>query len=339
MTVHRSEQTPTIPASPTPASVRPAQSAVGLAFGLVAFGLWGAFPLYIDALQPSSANEILAHRVAWAGVLLLLLALVRSRVPSLLGALTDTRTLVLLSISTVLIAVNWWTYTWAVNAGHVLQASLGYYLNPLINIGLGFVFLRERLRPCQWASVTLAVLGVGFLVYRMLATTLAGQHTAVETSPYLVVFIPLILAFSFASYGLIRKIAAVDSITGLTLETLLLTPLCFTYIFRIHGSSESTFLVGDALRLHDWLLIAGGVVTAVPLLCFTSAARRLRLATLGMIQYIAPTGQFLLAVLHFDEKVTGAHKFAFTCIWIAITLYTIDSWGAIRRSRSAAQPQ
>jgi len=306
---------------------RESHTAAGVTLGVVAFGWWGMFPLYLRALHPASANEILAHRVAWAAVFLVLLAVARSQVRAVLQLLLETRTLMLLSASTVLIAVNWWVYTWAVNSNHVLQASLGYYLNPLVNVLLGFVFLRERLRRAQWIAVAIALTGIGFLIARMLEQTLGGDGAPEDRPTLLVTFIPLVLAVSFGSYGLLRKVASVDSVNGLTLETVLLAPLCFAYIMHEYRQASSTFLT-NGFTAHDALLVGSGAVTAVPLLCFTAAARRLRLATLGMIQYIAPTGQFLLAVLRFGEEFTNAHKVAFACIWIAVAMYSFDAWRA-----------
>lgn len=304
-------------------------TAAGIALGVIAFGWWGMFPLYLRALHPASANEILAHRVAWAAVFLTVLAAARFQIRAVLQLLLETRTLVLLSASTVLIAVNWWVYTWAVNSNHVLQASLGYYLNPLVNVLLGFVFLRERLRRVQWIAVAVAFTGVGFLIARMLEQTLGGAASDAGRPTLLVTFIPLVLALSFGMYGLLRKVASVDSVNGLTLETVLLAPLCFAYILHEYRQASSTFLT-HGFTAHDALLVGSGAVTAVPLLCFTAAARRLRLATLGMIQYIAPTGQFLLAVFRFGEQFTTAHKVAFACIWTAVALYSLDAWRASR---------
>jgi chloramphenicol-sensitive protein RarD len=229
----------------------------------------------------------------------------------------DRRTLLTLAGSTTLIALNWLTFIWAVASGQLLQASLGYYINPLVNVLLGFVFLSERLRPWQWASFALAATGVAFL-----AVSYGGFP-----------WVALVLAFSFAFYGLLRKVARLDSLSGLTMETMLLFPVMLGYWCRLLARGDSAMTTGP---LHVQVLLPlGGVITAVPLLWFAGAARRLRLSTIGFMQYIAPTFQFLLAVVAFGEPFTRAHAISFALIWVALSIYTTDTLRASRSRRTA----
>ena len=286
----------------------------GVAYGVAAYLWWGLVPIYFRAIRHVPAMEILVHRVVWSIVLLAILMRVYRRWPVALAALRDRQVRLTLLGTTTLIAINWLAFIWAVANDQVLQASLGYYINPLVNVLLGFVFLRERLRPTQGVCVLLAATGVVYLT------------VSYGTLPWLA----LLLAGSFGCYGLLRKTARVDSLVGLMLETLLLAPLMLGYFLYIVIKGQSVFVNGP---LHLTLLLPlGGVITAVPLLWFANAARRLRLATLGLLQYIAPSGQFLLAVVAFGESFTRAHLVSFVCIWTALTLYSVDAIRAARRS-------
>jgi len=298
--------------------VEQSQAMQGVIFGLAAYLWWGVVPVYFKAVAAVPALEVLAHRVIWSVVLLGFLMRVFRRWPGALASLRDRMTLLTLVGSTTLIALNWLTFIWAVASGKLLQASLGYYINPLVNVLLGFVFLSERLRAWQWVSVGLAAVSVTYL------TSTCGVFP----------WVALVLAVSFGFYGLLRKIVRLDSLSGLTLETLILSPLMFGYWFWLMGRGDSAMQTGAAGV--KWLLPLSGIVTAVPLLFFAGAARRLRLATIGFLQYIAPTMHFTLAVAVFGESFTPAHALCFAMIWIALTVYSIDAVLASRRSRIAA---
>ena len=284
---------------------------VGLACGLVAYAAWGILPVYFKALDSVSATLIVAHRIVWSLVALALLVTWLEGWGAVRDALANRKALVTLTISAALIAVNWLLYVYAINSGHILAGSLGYYLNPLANILLGRFFLRERLSRRQWTAVGIAAAGVAVLA--------AG---ALET-----LWISLTLCFSFATYGLLRKQVAVDSISGLTVETMMLVPFAGAYLAFEANRGAAVFGTSDA---HLWLLVAAGVVSTTPLLLFTEAARRLPYATVGMLQFIAPTVQFLLAVLVYGEAVSTAHAIAFVAIWTAVALYMS---GMVAKSR------
>lgn len=286
-------------------------SRAGALFALGAYGLWGVVPIYWKKLGPVPAVEVVAHRIAWSVVVVsLVLAGVRGwGVVS--AALRSKRTLAYLSATTVLIAINWGIFIWAVQTGHILQASLGYYVNPLVNVAMGVVFLKERLSRPQTLAVGLAAIGVAIL------TVAAG------TFPW----VSILLAVTFGAYGLLRKTAPVESLAGLFVETALLFPFALALI--VHRELGGHGALGTGTLGHGVLLALAGPITAVPLLLFASAARRLTLATLGFFQYIAPTLQFLLAVLLYGEKLTAAHVATFACIWIALVVFTLGRRGSL----------
>lgn len=286
-----------------------------------AFALWGLFPLYWKLTAHLPATEVLSHRIVWSLPCLAVLLAVRGRGPELRRALASRRMRLLLLASTVLITANWLTFIWAVNNDRVLDASLGYYINPLVSVLLGFLFLGERLRRLQGAAVTLAAIGVAVLTAR---------HGLPWPS--------LVLAFSFGSYGLVRKVADVPGMVGLFVEIALLGPLTVGYLawLRVHG--EGAFAAGDA-RL-DLILVAAGPVTIVPLLLFAEGVRKLTLATVGFLQYMTPTGHFVLAVALYGEPFDTAHLVAFALIWIALAVYTFDLRQHLRRAlRSTLTPR
>jgi len=287
----------------------------GVCFGVAAYLWWGLCAIYFKAVASVPALQVLAHRVVWSVILLAGLVLLQHRWERVRAAIRTRRVFLRLCITTALIANNWGIFIWAVAHGELLQASLGYFINPLINVLLGVVFLRERLRRGQLISVALACVGVGWMVARY------GQ----------VPWIALILAVSFGFYGLLRKTTPVDAIEGLAIETGLLTPLAVAFLLWQAARGQGAFAAGS-WRM-DVLLVSAGVVTAVPLIWFAAAARRLRYATLGFIQYIAPTGQFLLAVLAFGEPFTRDHLITFGLIWIALAIYSLDA--AIHTRRAA----
>lgn len=289
---------------------------IGLVCGLVAYASWGILPVYFKALDGVAATLIVAHRIVWSLVALAVLVTVLKGWGAVRSAFSDRKALVTLTISAALIGVNWLLYVYAINSGHILAGSLGYYLNPLANILLGRFFLGEDLSKRQWTAVAIAAVGVAVLA--------AG---ALET-----LWISLTLCFSFATYGLMRKRVAVDSLSGLTVETMMLLPFAVGFLAFQANAGVAVFGATDA---HIWLLLATGIVSTTPLLLFTEAARRLAYSTVGMLQFIAPTVQFLLAVLVYGEAVTTAHAIAFAAIWTAVALYMSEMIGrAARRVRS-----
>lgn len=289
------------------------QARAGVAYGLAAYLWWGLVPIYFKAVKDVAALEVLAHRIIWSVVLLGVLMRMFSRWQAALDALRSRRTMLTLAATTLLIAVNWFLFIWAVANDKVLQASLGYFTNPLISVLLGVIFLRERLRRWQTVSVVLAGTGVAYLALAY------GE----------VPLVALALAFSFGFYGLLRKIVGVDALVGLTIETMLLLPLAMSYAVYLAATGQASFMSGSTTTTA--LLMMCGIITAVPLLWFTNAARRLRLATLGFLQYIAPTLQLLLAIALYGETFTVHHLVTFTLIWIALGIYSAD---ALRFARS-----
>ena len=278
----------------------------GMLYGLAAYGWWGLVVVYFKAVDHVSPPEVLAHRVIWSVALLALLMARTGRGSALKAALRDPRTLRTLTATTLLVGGNWFVFIWAVGNDRVLEASLGYFINPLVNVFLGFIVLRERLRPLQWISVALAFGGVAYLALDL------------GVLPWVSIF----LAFSFGFYGLLRKTASVDSMTGLTVECLLLLPFALSYLIILAVRSEIAF--ATVSRSTDGLLLLAGVVTALPLLWFAKAARRLPLATIGFMQYIAPSLHFLLAVTFLGEPFIPAFRITFGCIWIALVLFSAD---------------
>jgi chloramphenicol-sensitive protein RarD len=288
----------------------------GLFYGLGAYLIWGFLPLYFKLLTQVSATEIVAHRILWSLLFLLVLASLWRRWPAIRAALTTSRVMMTLTITSLLIAANWLIYIWAVINGHVLAGSLGYYLNPLVNVLLGVVFLKERLSRGQLGAVLLAAAGVAILAM--------GAADGL--------WISLSLAFSFGLYGFIRKIAPVDALEGLTIETAILAPVSLFWVLWLQRQGVGGF--GDFGPATDLFLILGGAVTAIPLLLFTAAARRLPYSTLGFLQYIAPSIQFLLAVVAFGEPLTTAHLLCFAAIWTALAIFAFEG---VRLGRAASR--
>jgi chloramphenicol-sensitive protein RarD len=278
----------------------------GLWLGLGAYGLWGVLPLYFKALVHVPSTEIVAHRILWSLVFLGVLATLFRRWGTIRTALATPRVMMTLTASALLIAVNWLIYIWAVISGHVLEGSLGYYLNPLINVLLGVVLLKERLSLAQKLAVGLAAAGVAVLAVG------AGSG----------IWISLSLAVSFGIYGFLRKVAPVDSLEGLSIETAILAPIALGWVLWLQNSGQGGW--GSWGWGTDVLLIVAGAVTAVPLLLFAAAAKRLPYSTLGFLQYIAPSIQFLLAVLLFGERLTLAHIICFAAIWGALIIFAAD---------------
>jgi chloramphenicol-sensitive protein RarD len=286
---------------------------VGGVYATAAFGTWGLAPLYWRAVRDVPGLELVAHRIVWSVPFLLLLVAARRRLRDVAAALRDRRHVLVLAGTAVLVAANWLVFVLAIQAGRVLDASLGYYVNPLLMVLLGVVFLGERLTRLQGAAVALAGAGVAWL------TVASGA----------VPWIPLLLATTFGFYGLVRKRVRVEALAGLAVETLLLCPVAGGALLVLAARGEGGLARGDAG--HDLLLVASGVVTALPLLWFANAARRLRYTTVGFFQYLAPTGQLLLAVLAFGEPFTRDHAVTFSLIGAAVALYVADGVRAARR--------
>ncbi len=286
---------------------RPATAAVGLLFAVGSFLIWGVFPIYFKQLEAVPALEVLAHRVVWSAVFTAALLTVLGRWRGIANHFSSHRLMVTLALSALVISLNWGVFIWAIANERVLDSSLGYYINPLVSVLLGVVVLGERLRAMQWAAVALAGVGVGHEIIGI------GQFP----------WISLTLACSFAAYGLIRKMAQVDALSGLFIETLIATPLALGYLLVIHAAGSSGLAAAENVRVPA-LLILAGAVTALPLLLFVGAARRIRLSTLGLLQYIVPTGHFLIAVYVFGETITPARVATFVCIWMALLIYSLD---------------
>lgn len=289
----------------------------GIAYGLGAYFMWGFLPAFFKLLSDVAPTEVVAQRVIWSVFFLAVLVTFKGRLGAIFSALRSPRTLLLLSCSALLIGANWLIYVWAVVNNHVLESSLGYFLNPLVNVALGVLLLKERLSRAQIVAVSLASIGVA-----VLAVGAGGG-----------LWISLSLALTFAFYGLLRKIAPVDSLVGLSVETLLLLPLAAGFVWML--SLRGEMAMGQDLGI-SLLLVMCGVLTAVPLLLFAAAARLLPLATLGLLQYVAPTLQFLLAVLAYGEPLTQAHLICFAFIWTGLLIFAVNGVRETRRRMAAA---
>lgn len=303
-----------------PDTLSPAQDrnrAAGYAFALSAFVTWALFPLFWNLLDGVSALEILAHRVLWTLPVCALALLAVRRFAEIRAALSSPRTLLFLGLSTALISVNWGVYIHAVTSGHVLDASLGYFLNPLVNVLAGMLLFGERLRPLQWAAIACAASGV------------AGAAIAVGE----VSWIGLAVAFSFGGYGAVRKLIDTPAIPGLLVETLLLLPLTAGYVIWLGVEGSGVFLQGD--RSVDLLLIASGLVTAAPLMFYVAGARRLPMSTMGMLFYLTPTGLFLLGTLLYGEPVGAGDMISFGLIWLGLAVFSYDLQRYARRKNRA----
>lgn len=288
----------------------------GFALGLGAYGLWGVLPIYFKALKAVPAIDIVAHRVLWSLPFIAVLVLLSKGTARLRQTLRRRRTLALLGLTALLIGGNWLLYTYAVTSGHILAASFGYYLNPLANVLLGRFVLKERLSRVQWAAVAIAAAGISVLAAGALAQ----------------LWISLTLCVSFALYGLLRKIVQADALTGLGIETAYLLPAALAWL--AWRAAEGAAIAGGS-GMDTALLLAAGIVSTTPLLLFTAAARRLPYSTLGMLQFLAPTLQFLLGVWY-GEPLTRAHIVAFAAIWAALVLYVV---ALLRKPRLPQAPE
>ena len=284
----------------------------GILNGLAAYALWGFFPIYWKLLHQVSALQVIAHRISWSFILLIIFILLTKQWRDFRSAALTAKTLGIYSIAAVLLTVNWLVYVWGVNAGFIVETSLGYFINPLLSVLLGVVFLRERLRPAQWVPVGLASVGVIYL------TVVYGRLP----------WIALSLAFSFGFYGFVKKLAPLGSLYGLTLETAIVFPIALIYLAFVGFNGSGTFLHQGALT--DMLLIGAGAVTTIPLLMFASAAKQIPLTVIGLLQYIAPTLQFLIGVFIYQEPFDQAHLIGFGIVWVALIIFWVENFIAHR---------
>jgi chloramphenicol-sensitive protein RarD len=289
----------------------------GIIYAALAFFCWGLFPIYFHALGEVPPLQILAHRMLWSLAFLLVLLLLR-RDWKWLQVVRQPRVFFSFVLSALLLSANWLVYIWSVMNHHVIEASLGYFINPLVNIVLGYLILKERMRPLQWAAIGVAALGVAWLTWQ------AG------TVPWIALF----LALSFGGYGLLRKTAALGPLEGLSFETIVLFPLAAGYVIwlTVHGQNVFINTASDTTR---WLLIMAGPLTAIPLLLFATGARKIPLSILGLLQYLSPTLQFLLGVWLFKEAFSADRLVGFVLIWSALALFAGE--GLLRRQPVVAK--
>lgn len=289
----------------------------GIIYAALAFFCWGLFPIYFHALGEVPPLQILAHRMLWSLAFLLILLLLR-RDWKWLQVVRQPRVFFSFVLSALLLSANWLVYIWSVMNHHVIEASLGYFINPLVNIVLGYLILKERMRPLQWAAIGVAALGVAWLTWQS------------GTVPWIALF----LALSFGGYGLLRKTAALGPLEGLSFETIVLFPLAAGYVIwlTVHGQNVFINTASDTTR---WLLIMAGPLTAIPLLLFATGARKIPLSILGLLQYLSPTLQFLLGVWLFKEAFSADRLVGFVLIWSALALFAGE--GLLRRQPAAAK--
>ena len=287
----------------------------GLLAGIGAYIIWGFVPLYWQLLKPASAPEILSHRVVWSLGLLLLIVYFRKLTREVKIALFDKRKLGLLALAAIFVTINWGMFIWAVNNGHVIETSLGYFINPLVSVALGVLILKEKLRGLQKIAVALTFVAVTFLTI------------ALGKPPY----VALTLAFSFGFYGLVKKLANVDAIPSLTIETLLLTPFFSAFMFYLNSKNDLSFANGDVA--HALWLTTAGVVTVIPLLLFGFAVVRIPLVAIGLLQALGPILQFLLGYYAFKEPMTSARWFGFYLVWLAVIVFSYDAIKTSRKNR------
>lgn len=294
------------------------QTKSGIINAVSAYVMWGIAPIYFKLLSEVGANEILMHRVLWASTFLLIIVFALNKSKALIEIIKNKALLGKLLVTATILAINWYLFIWAVNNDHLLDASLGYYINPLLNVALGMIFLGERLRKWQGFAVLLAVIGV------VIQVVLLG------TLP----IISLALAGTFGVYGLLRKKLHVDSLVGLLVESLLMLPVALIF-WQFFLTTDTSNLFENNMGLNITLILAG-VVTTAPLLCFTAAAKRLTLAALGFFQYIGPSIMFLLATFLYQEPLATAKLITFGLIWIALAIFSYDSFRARKAKRKAA---
>ena len=284
----------------------------GILYGIGAYMLWGFFPIYWKFLHDVPALQVIGHRIAWSFVLLLAYVALSGQWRTFRASAMSWRTIGIYSIAAVLLSFNWLIYVWGVNAGFIVETSLGYFINPLLSVLLGVIFLRERLRPLQWLPVGIAAIGVAYLTF------VYGRLP----------WIALSLAFTFGFYGFVKKLSPLGSLHGLTLETGIVFPVAVIYLAIIGFSGSGSFLQDGAFT--DLFLIGAGLVTTIPLLMFASAAKQIPLTIVGLLQYIAPTIQFLIGVFVYKEPFDHAHFIGFAIVWVALIIFAVESYMANR---------
>lgn len=279
----------------------------GILNGIAAYVMWGVFPIYWKLLHDVPALQVIGHRISWSFFLLIIFILLTKQWKEFRSAALTAKTIGIYAIAGSLLTVNWLVYVWGVNAGFIVETSLGYFINPLLSVLLGVIFLHERLRPAQWVPVVLATLGVTYL------TAAYGRLP----------WIALSLAFTFGFYGFVKKLAPLGSLYGLTLETGIVFPIALIYLVFVGFTGTGAFLHEGAPI--DLLLIGAGAVTTIPLLMFASAARQIPLTVVGLLQYIAPTMQFLIGVFLYKERFDRAHLMGFGIVWIALVIFWVEN--------------
>ncbi|MGD9955530.1 MAG: EamA family transporter RarD [Candidatus Nanopelagicales bacterium] len=307
--------------TPSTTAAQRADLRLGLLLGIGAYTLWGLFPLYFPLLEPATPLEVLAHRFVWSFVFLALIMTVTRSWSRMHDVVRNRRVMLMLIAATVLISINWGTYIWAVNNDHVVEASLGYFINPLVVVLTGTLLLGERLRPMQWTAVGIAAVAVAVLTL---------GYGAVP-------WVALALAFSWAGYGLVKKLAGVDPVASLAVETAYGTPFALAYILVLQAQGALAF--GHASPGNTLLLMMTGVVTAIPLVLFGAATNRVPLSTIGVLQYLTPSLQFLLGVTVFGEQMPPARWVGFGIVWLALVVFTWDSLRAGSASRAARRAE
>ncbi|HQO08942.1 MAG TPA: EamA family transporter RarD [Clostridiales bacterium] len=289
----------------------------GILSGICAYLLWGLFPIYWKILHLVPAVQIIGHRIVWSFIFLIIIVISAKQWNNFRSAVNSKKVLVIYLAASALLTVNWFVYVWGVNSGRIVETSLGYFINPLFSVLLGIIFLKEKLRLMQWIPVILAAAGVIYLTFDY------GR----------VPWIALSLAFTFGLYGLVKKIAPLDSLFGLTFETAIAFPLALTYLIFVTAHGTGSFPQGNIA--NDLLLIATGIITSVPLLLFAYAARNIPLSTVGILQYIAPSLQFLIGVAVYREEFGKSDMIGFGLVWTALLIFSIES--TRNRSRIKAE--
>ena len=291
----------------------------GILYGIGAYLLWGFFPIFWKFLQNVSAFQVIGHRITWSFIILITYVLVTRKWQDFRKSAFNARTMGMYAIAGILLSINWLIYVWGVNAGFIVETSLGYFINPLLSVLMGVIFLRERLRPFQWVPVLIAACGVGYLTFAY------GQLP----------WIALSLAFSFGFYGLVKKLAPLGSLYGLTLETASVLPVALIYLVIVEVNGSAAFF-HEGLKT-DVLLASTGIVTTIPLLMFASAAKQIPLNMIGILQYIAPTLQFLIGVFLYKEPFDHDHLIGFSIVWVALIIFWVENFLAQRKSTKPIQ--
>ena len=284
----------------------------GILYGMGAYLLWGFFPIYWKFLHVVPALQVIGHRIVWSFIVLLIYVLATKQWQDFRNVAFNAKTIGIYAIASVLLSINWLIYVWGVNSGFIVETSLGYFINPLISVLLGVIFLRERLRPAQWIPVIIAAIGVFYLTF------VYGRLP----------WIALTLAFSFGIYGLVKKLAPLGSLYGLTLETGIVFPAALVYLIFVQAGVSGAFM-HDGLQV-DLFLMGAGIVTTIPLLMFASAAKQIPLSMVGILQYIAPTLQFLIGIFLYHEPFDQSHLIGFGIVWVALVIFWVENYIANR---------